>query len=179
MLKHGIRIAGKSYQVEIYVRQGLDSQCHLCNEWGHTQNKCTKTEPTCGICAEKHATSAHLCRVGRCPSKRGIICRRHEIFKCSNCSGAHPAGASGCTYARRARQAARDAKKEHAGREETNESVENEFDKMSVFSFEIVEEDVMVGRSASVGNTNKQQEEQLSENCCSTDVLEAAPTTHN
>jgi hypothetical protein len=178
MLKHGIRIAGKSHQVEIYVREGLDSQCHLCNEWGHTQNKCTKTEPTCGICAEKHATSAHLCRVGGCPSKRGIICRRHEIFKCSNCSGAHPAGASGCTYARRARQAARDAKKEHAGREETNESVENEFDKMSVVSFEIVEEDVMEGGSASDGNTNIQQETQPSDNCSSTDVLEAAPTTN-
>jgi hypothetical protein len=47
MLKHGIIIAGKSHQVEIYVREGLDSHCHLCNEWGHTQNKCTKTEPTC------------------------------------------------------------------------------------------------------------------------------------
>jgi hypothetical protein len=55
MLKHGIRIAGKSHQVEICVREGLDSPCHLCNEWGHTQNKCTKTDPTCGICAEKHA----------------------------------------------------------------------------------------------------------------------------
>jgi hypothetical protein len=130
MLKHGIRIAGKSHQVEIYVHQGLDSQCQLCNEWQHTQNTCTKQEPTCGICGEKHATSAHLCRVGGCPSKRGIICRRHEIFKSSNCSGVHPAGASGCTYARRASQAAQDAKKEHAGREETNESLENEFDKM-------------------------------------------------
>jgi hypothetical protein len=158
MLKHGIRIAGKSPQVEIYVREGLDSQCHLCNEWGHTQNMCTKTEPTCGICAEKHATSAYLCRVGGCPSKRGIICRPHEIFQCSNCSGAHPAGESRCTYARCARQGAQDAKKEHTGREETNESVENEFDKMSVVSFEIVEEDLMEGGSARDGNTNKQEE---------------------
>jgi hypothetical protein len=52
------------------------------------------------------------------------------------------------SYARRARQAARDAKQEQAGREETNKSVENEFDKMSVVSFEIVEEDVMEGGSA-------------------------------
>jgi hypothetical protein len=88
-------------------------------------------------------------------------------------------GASGCTYARRARQAARDAKKEQAGREETNESVENEFDKMSVVSFEKVEEDVMEGGSARGGNTNKQQEKQPSENCSSTDVVEAAPTTNN
>jgi hypothetical protein len=42
MLKHGIRIAGKSHQVEIYVHEGLDSQCHLCNEWGHTQNTVPK-----------------------------------------------------------------------------------------------------------------------------------------
>jgi hypothetical protein len=63
--------------------------------------------------------------------------------------------------------------------EQTNESVENEFDKMSVVSFEIVEEDVMEGGSASDGNTNKQQEKQPSENCSSTDVLEAAPTTNN
>jgi hypothetical protein len=56
MLKHEIRIAGKSHQPEIHVREGLDSQCQLCNKWGHTQHKCTKTEPICGICAEKHAT---------------------------------------------------------------------------------------------------------------------------
>jgi hypothetical protein len=31
ILKDGIRIAGKSHQVEIYVHEGLDSQCHLCN----------------------------------------------------------------------------------------------------------------------------------------------------
>jgi hypothetical protein len=146
---------------------------------GAYTEQCTKTEPTCGICAEKHATSAHLCRVGGCPSKRGIICRRHEIFKCSNGSGAHPVGASGCTYARCARRAARDAKKEQAGREKTNESLENEFDKMSVVSFEIVEEDVMEGGSARGGNTNKQLKKQPTENCSSTDVVEAAPTTNN
>jgi hypothetical protein len=39
---------------------------------------------------------------------------------------------------------------------ETNESVEYEFDKMSVVRFEIVEEDVMEWGSASDGNTNKQ-----------------------
>jgi hypothetical protein len=50
---------------------------------------------------------------------------------------------------------------------------------MSVVSFEIVEEDVMEGGSASDSNTNKQQEKQPSENCSSTDVLEAAPTTNN
>jgi hypothetical protein len=154
------------------------SQCHLCNEWGHTQNKCTKTEATCRICAEKHATSAQLCRVGGCQSKRGIICRRHQIFKCSKFSGAHPAGACGCTYARRAWQAAWDSKKEQAGKEETNKLVENEFEKMSVVSFEIVEEDFMEGGSARDRNSNKQKK-QLSENCSSTDVLEAATTTNN
>jgi hypothetical protein len=50
---------------------------------------------------------------------------------------------------------------------------------MSVVSFEIVEEDVMEGGSASDGNTNEQQEKQPSEHCSSTDVLEAAPTTNN
>jgi hypothetical protein len=116
MLKDGIRIAGKSHEVEIYVREGLDSQCHLCNKWGHTWNKCPKTEPPCGICAEKHVTSAHLCRVGRCPSKQGIICRQHEIFKCRNQSGGYPSRASSCTYAHCARQAVCDAHREHVGR---------------------------------------------------------------
>jgi hypothetical protein len=50
---------------------------------------------------------------------------------------------------------------------------------MSVVSFEIVKEDVMEGGSASDGNTNKQQEKQPSDNCRSTDVFEAAPTTNN
>jgi hypothetical protein len=43
---------------------------------------------------------------------------------------------------------------------------------MSVVSFEIVEEDVMEGGSASDGNTNKQQEKQPSENCSSTHYKE-------
>jgi hypothetical protein len=162
----------------MYARDWIANATCVMNGGIH-RTSVPKQNPTCGICAEKHATSAHLCRVGGCPSNRGIICRRHEIFKYSNCSGAHPAGASGCTYARRARQAARDAKKEHTAREQTNESVENECDKMSVVSFEIVEEDVMEGGSARDGNTNKQQEKQPSENCSSTDVLEAAPTINN
>jgi hypothetical protein len=156
MLKHRIRFADKSHQFEIYVRLGLDSHYYLCNKLGHTENKDTKTEPTCGICAEKDVTSGHLCRVYGCLSKRWIICYQHEIVNCSNCSGAHPARANGCTYARRIRQAALDTKKEHAGREETHESVENEFDKVSVVSFGIVEEDMMEGGSARDGNTNNQ-----------------------
>jgi hypothetical protein len=50
---------------------------------------------------------------------------------------------------------------------------------MSVVSFEIVEEDVMEGGTPNDGNTHKQQEKHPSENCSSTDVLEAAPTTNN
>jgi hypothetical protein len=61
-----------------------------------------------------------------------------------------------------------DAKKEHAGREETNKSVENEFDKMNVVSFEIVEEDVMEGGSARDGNTNNRKNNQVK--------IAAAPT---
>jgi hypothetical protein len=179
MLKLGIRIAGKSHQVDIDVREGLDSQWYLYNEWGYTQNKCAITEPTCGICAENHTTSVHLCRVSGCPSRQGIIYRRHEIFMSSNCSGIHPARASGCTCACSAKQAARDAKQEHTGRQETNESVENTFDKMSVVSFKIVEEDVMEGSSASDGNTNKHQENHPSDNYSNTDVLEVAPITNN
>jgi hypothetical protein len=132
----------------------------LVYEYGHTQNKYTKTEPICGSCAEKHATSAHLCRVGGCPSNRGILCRRYEIFKCRNCLGAHPARPSGCTYARRARQAAREAKKDQQA-EKTNELVENEFNMMSVVSFEIVEEDVMEGglaRMAILTNNRKKNQ---------------------
>jgi hypothetical protein len=111
MLKQGIRIAGKSHQVESYVYKGLESQCHLCTKWGHIQNKSTKTEPTCRIYAEQHTISAHLCRVGGCPSKRRIICQRHEILKYSNCLGAHPTRASGYTYDSHARHAARDTQK--------------------------------------------------------------------
>jgi hypothetical protein len=36
ILKYGIRNAWKSYQVEIYVCERLDTQCHLWNEWGYT-----------------------------------------------------------------------------------------------------------------------------------------------
>jgi hypothetical protein len=179
MLKHGIRIAGKSHECEIYVREGLDSQCNFCNEWGHRQNKCIKTEPTCGICAEKHATTAPLCKVGGCASKRGMLCRRHEIFKCSNCSGAHAAGANSCTHARRARLAAREAKTEHANKEETNKLIENEFDKMSVISFEIVEDEMTGGGLNREGDTNDKEQSAAGNTSNNTNVMESATTTNN
>jgi hypothetical protein len=46
-------------------------------------------------------------------------------------------------------------------------------------SVEIVKEDVMEVGSASDGSTNKQWDKQPSENCSSTDVLKAVPTTNN
>jgi hypothetical protein len=49
---------------------------------------------------------------------------------------------------------------------------------MSVVSFVIVEDDVMERGPARDGNTNK-QEKHPSENCSSTDGLEAALTTNN
>jgi hypothetical protein len=88
IVKHGIRLAGREHRGEEFFRDGLDSQCTLCHRWGHTLNKCDQTLPTCAICAECHITAAHLGNVGGCTA------RRHEIFKCFKCSGAHPAFAS-------------------------------------------------------------------------------------
>jgi hypothetical protein len=48
-----------------------------------------------------------------------------------------------------------DTEKKYAGREETNESVENQFDKISIVSFELIDEYVMEGCSAIDENTNK------------------------
>jgi hypothetical protein len=72
-----------------------------------------------------------------------------------------------------------DVNKEETDREKTNELVEHEFDKLSIVSLEIVEEDMMEWGSVSDGNTNKQQEKQRSKHCSSTDVLETALTTNN
>jgi hypothetical protein len=45
--------------------------------------------------------------------------------------------------------------KKYASREETNESVKNQSDKLSIVSFELVDEYVMEGCSAIDENTNK------------------------
>jgi hypothetical protein len=174
LLKHGIRIAGKFHQAEVYVREGLDSQCGLCNEWGHTQNRCIKTEPVCGICAEEHSTTAHLCKVGSCSSRPGAICRRHEIFKCSNCAGAHPATASSCS-------AARQAKNEKTCDQETKNALETELDKMSIISFEMEENEVMQGDQEGDSDTNKTQDNTatMGSAISNNDVSEAATSPNN
>jgi hypothetical protein len=181
LLKNGIRIAGKSHQAEVYVREGLDSQCGLCNEWGHTKNRCIKTEPVCGICAEEHSTTAHLCKVGGCASRRRAICRRHEIFKCSNCAGAHPATASRCSAARRARQAARQAKNEKTYDQETKNALETELDKMSIISFEMEENEVMQEDQEGDNDTNKTQDNTatMGSAISNSDVSEAATSPNN
>jgi hypothetical protein len=80
------------------------------------------------------------------------------MFKCSNCASTFSVPANSCPYARHARQTAGDAKSLNIANEYINKSIEFEFDTMYIVSFEIGEEDVMEGVSASESNTIKQME---------------------
>jgi phosphoribosylanthranilate isomerase len=79
----------------------------------------------------------------------------------------------------RARLAAPEAKNEHTNKEETNKLIENEFDKMSVISFEMVEDEVMGGGLNRDGDTNDKEQSAARNTSNNSDVMEAPTTTNN
>lgn len=68
---------------ERYIRKTEYTQCHKCQQFGHTQSFCNM-RPKCVKCALDHLTA-------QCPHTE-----RMEEPKCANCNGAHTASYTQC-----------------------------------------------------------------------------------
>lgn len=107
IIAKGIRLCGMRLRVEAYVEEGKDAQCDKCAAWGHSEFRCPQLGMLrCGLCGEKHRTSAHVCQVAEC-GKKGRC--KHLQAKCANCGGAHSATWPRCPFAQSARDATRRA----------------------------------------------------------------------
>ena len=101
----GVWVCGMRLKVEPYVEEGKDAQCDKCAAWGHSEFRCPQLGMLrCGLCGDKHRTSAHACQVAVC-GKEGSC--KHLQPKCANCRGNHPATWARCSFARSARAATR------------------------------------------------------------------------
>jgi len=62
------------------VEEGKDAQCDKCAAWGHSEFRCPQLDMLrCGLCAERHRMSHHVCQVAGC-GKKGKC--RHLQAKC-------------------------------------------------------------------------------------------------
>jgi len=103
MIAKSLSVCGVRLKVEPYVEEGKDAQCDKCAAWGHSEFRCPLLGMLrCGLCGEKHRTSAHTCLVAGC-GKKGVC--KHLRPKCANCGGNHTATWTRCPFARSARSA--------------------------------------------------------------------------
>lgn len=75
-------LIGLKITIESQKHRTEVSQCHRCQRFGHSQNKC-KAQARCVKCAGKHLTAE---------------CRKEKSApaKCANCGEAHTASCRGC-----------------------------------------------------------------------------------
>jgi hypothetical protein len=76
------RVCNLSVKIESYRRKDMVSQCHRCQEFGHSQN-CCRAVARCVKCAGRHLTA-------ECNKKQGTPA------KCCHCGESHTASYRGC-----------------------------------------------------------------------------------
>ena len=66
----------KTKKQEKRRRRKRQPQCRWCQQLGHTQFTCEATTPTCGVCAEAHATTKCIAAMkeGHKPSRKCALC---------------------------------------------------------------------------------------------------------
>jgi len=87
-------VAGNKFKAEVFIPNRADTLCGICSQWGHSEHRCRKGAPVCGICSGAHRTEGHRCEVATC-GKIGRVCP-HAAMKCPNCGGNHPAQDARC-----------------------------------------------------------------------------------
>jgi hypothetical protein len=104
LITKGVVLGGARCSVEIYVHEGLDSQCVGCLKWGHIQEKCpTPRDLWCGLCARGHLTSNHACNLMGCSLTKGAVCPHSKAEAwCENCGGNHFTNSNSCKHKKRA-----------------------------------------------------------------------------
>lgn len=92
MLAKGLSFGGRRHEVERFWETGEGGMCMRCCGRDHF-GKCTE-EAKCFVCAGDHEGSKHLCAVQGC-DKKSEPCA-HQVAKCTNCKGQHPATSRRC-----------------------------------------------------------------------------------
>ena len=96
LIKSGLRVLGKQYQVEAFIEARPDTICGACSGWGHGEHNCAFFEtPKCALCTGPHRTDSHWCSTVGCRAGIGLVCI-HLISKCPNCKGPHGAKSDQC-----------------------------------------------------------------------------------
>lgn len=96
----GLTFGGKRHEVERFWERGEGGMCMRCCGRDHF-GQCTE-DPKCFVCAGDHEGSKHKCTAEGC-SKMSAPCE-HQVARCANCKGPHPATSPRCPERRSSRQ---------------------------------------------------------------------------
>lgn len=92
IMAKGLTFGGRRHEVERFWEKGEGEMCMRCCGRDHF-GQCTE-DPKCFVCAGDHEGSNHECTIEGC-SKRSAPCE-HQVAKCVNCKGPHPATSPRC-----------------------------------------------------------------------------------
>ena len=98
-----IVICSRACRLTPYLPFSAGTQCGKCYKLGHPTAMCKDILPTCGVCAEQHASKDHTCSIPGCPGKTRCT---HRI-KCATCGNPHKAWDIQCPTKVAARSTAR------------------------------------------------------------------------
>lgn len=100
IMAKGLTFGGRRHEVERFWERGEGGMCMRCCGRDHF-GQCTE-DPKCFVCAGDHEGSKHECAAEGC-SKTAAPCE-HQVAKCANCKGPHPATSPRCPEKRSSRQ---------------------------------------------------------------------------
>jgi hypothetical protein len=92
IVKNGLQILGDTHKAVEFLSVRPFDQCSKCQGFGHHLERCTKSTPSCRICAGPHQTPQHTCNTCNTVGKPCA----HITPQCINCSGKHRASDPSC-----------------------------------------------------------------------------------
>ena len=93
LIRTGLHLLGRHYQVEAFVEARPDTLCGACR---HGEHNCASPKMArCALCAERHRTSDRQCSVEGRRARKGTVCV-HAIDRCPNCKRHHSARSAQC-----------------------------------------------------------------------------------
>jgi hypothetical protein len=91
LMAQGVLLGSTRYRTELYVYEGLDSQCSGCLKWGHIREQYPTPQIfRCNYCAESHPSVQYQCTLEGCSLPAGVPCEHFQLKeKYANCQGPH------------------------------------------------------------------------------------------
>jgi hypothetical protein len=122
IMAKGLTFGGRRHEVERFWERGEGGMCMRCCGRDHF-GQCSE-DPKCFVCAGDHGGSKHGCTAEGC-SKMSALCE-HQVAKCANCKGPHPATSPRCPEKRSSRQTRQQRQAEMRSSPPAMEPVEEE-----------------------------------------------------